>query len=386
MNHLVIKSNINHAENEISITSNKYDEIKFLFPYEPLPSFSCHDYALWAILPLAMKNGDHIEIHEPISKRAYDSVKKIANIWYFWIPNFYKKINITAHNIIESNSFEKNNKNLMCFSGGIDSTYSAFKLQQDNIKNVDSLTVHGMDYKFKDTSKFDQLMEKTKKLRNSVFTNSHFVKTNIYAIYSQHKCNPSFTHVTHIFSLFASLSIFEGYEQYLIASDDRLDQQFLIHPYGSNSASNRLMKNSTGNLVTLDDDVTRLEKTKYLAENEFDLNSLSVCGNAKARPYNCGICVKCLRTKSMLLAILDYVPNIFVDNELGNDWFSKIDLTDLNNQMYAFDTLLHVESKNAQDSFPGFDNLRKKLYTAMLNRETNKLKNYTKFQIVKAIF
>ncbi|WP_446892665.1 hypothetical protein [Acinetobacter sp. NS4_7] len=386
MDNLIVHSAMDVSKNEIVVTSNKYDEIKFLLPYEALPQLSCHDFSLWAILPLAMKNGDHIETYAPISKRAYESLKKVADVWHFWLPNFYKKVKITAHNIVQSDKLMIEDRGLMCFSGGLDSTYSTFKLKQEKIKNIDCLSVHGMDYKFKDNSKFEELINKTKEIRNSLFSVSHFVKTNIYAVYNQNKCNPSYTHITHIFSLFACLSIFEGYSRYLIAADDRLDQQFFTHPYGSNSASNKLMENSSGNLITLDDDVTRFEKTLYLVNNNFDLNSLSVCGDAKARPYNCGVCVKCLRTKSMLFSILDYIPDIFVNNELNEDWFEKIDLNDFNNQMYIYDTLNFLESKNKHDNFPGYKNLKVKLNKALISRESSKLRNYSKLELFKAFF
>ncbi|NNH02258.1 hypothetical protein [Acinetobacter sp. ANC 5414] len=382
--HLLIKSNIHDAKYKISITSNKYDPIEFLFPYEALPKINFHDYALWAILPLAMKNGDHIEIQEPISKRAYESVLKVARIWNFWVPHFYQKIKITAHQIVETEK-ANNQKSLMCFSGGIDSTYSTLKLYQQQVKNVDSLTVHGMDYKVNDTSKFDQLLEKTHKLRASVFGQSRFVKTNIYTVYNQQKCNPKGTHVTHIFSLFASLSLFEGYEHYLIASDERIDQQFVSHPYGSNSASNKLMHNVSGSLVTVDDDVTRFEKTEYLVKNQFDLTSLSACGDAKARPHNCGVCIKCLWTKSMLLAVTGKIPNIFLDINLSHDWYERIDLRDITNQMYAFDVLEYLDIHNKTDLLPGYQGLREKLNLVMLRRELDRLKNYPKLSLLKEL-
>ncbi|QGM26851.1 MULTISPECIES: hypothetical protein [Acinetobacter] len=384
MNHLLIKPNIHDAEHKISITSNKYDSIEFFFPYEALPVINYHDYALWAILPLAMKHGDHIEIDEPISRRAYDSVLKVARIWNFWVPHFYKKIKITAHHIVESMA-ESNQKSLMCFSGGIDSTYSTFKLYQQQVDGVDSLTVHGMDYKVNDNSKFEQLLDKTQILRSSIFGQSRFVKTNIYTVYNQQKCNPKGTHVTHIFSLFASLSLFEGYQHYLIASDERLDQQFVSHPYGSNSASNKLMHNTTGSLITVDDDVTRFEKTAYLVKHNFNLSSLSACGDAKARPHNCGICIKCLWTKAMLLSISGEIPDIFLDTTLEESWFERIDLRDLTNQMYAFDILSYLEIENKTEILPGYQGLRVKLDQIMLNREQDKLKNYSKLSLLKAL-
>lgn len=385
MTRLLIKSNIYEPEHKISITSNKYDPIEFFFPHEALPKLNVHDYALWAILPLAMKHGDHIEIEAPISKRAYESVLKVARIWNFWVPHFYQKIHLTAHHILDIN-LEENQKSLMCFSGGIDSTYSSFKLYQQGVEGVDSLTVHGMDYKVNDSSRFDQLLEKTHQLRTSVFGQSRFVKTNIYTVYNKQKCNPKGTHVTHIFSLFASLSLFEGYQNYLIASDERLDQQFVSHPYGSNSASNKLMCNASGSLITVDDDVTRFEKTAYLVQHHFDLASLSACGDAKARPHNCGVCIKCLWTKAMLLSVSGEIPDIFLNMNLDDNWFKHIDLRDTTNQMYAFDIVSYLEIEDKTSILPGYNGLKEKIHSVLINREQDKLNNYSKLSLLKALF
>ena len=295
-----------------------------------------YDFALWAVMPLAMRLGSDIYFNYAVSKQTYESAMKVARVWANWVPEHFSFPKF--HEIQTTDVTTSANKNLCFFSGGLDSTYSALRLKEENILS-DSLTVHGMDYRYNDFEKFNALLKQTKNFRDQYFVNSYSVRTNIYGVYDSIGCNPFDGHITHIFALFASGSLFKSYNQYFIAADYRYDQQYDVHPYGSNSATNSLIHNAYGSLVTRDTDVGRGSKAKYLANSNIDLDSLSICVNYKFRPRNCGVCAKCMRTKVMFYASTGAIPKVFIDKEIQGDWFEKINVNNKIQRVFFRDIL-----------------------------------------------
>lgn len=371
-------------QKKIIIHSDQYDSIEYIFPFEEVPAVNFQDFAIWAFLPIAMTQGVDLHLHGTISQRTLDSATKISRIWAQWVAGFYNPVTITADNI--SSSYQIGSRKLTFFSGGVDSTYSAYKSYLENGKNSDSLTIHGMDYKFDDDSRFIDLFEQTKQFRSEVFNQSRVIKTNIYTIYNKIGCNPKGTHVTHIFSLFSCGSLFDEYNIYQIAADYRLDQQYIVHPYGSNSATNRLMFNTNGQLSTLDDDVTRSEKVEFLANSTLDLTTLSICVDYNSRPKNCGKCSKCVRTKAMFYASNGKLPPIFLDDSFEEDWYEKISLSAKINRAFVLDILTMVEERKQESIFPGYYKVKRKVEEEIKESTLNPFLGMKKKDVLKLLF
>lgn len=364
------------------IKSDKFNDIEFLFPFENSPQLNSFDFAIWAVLPIAMRLNENIHIKNNISQNTIDSAMKISSIWSQWLPDFYTSIKITTDNISDiSESFSE--KKLVFFSGGVDSTYSSLRLLDDNLLKIDCLTVHGMDYKFDDEKRFEQLLEQTREFCEKTFNKRRIVKTNIYSIYNKIGCNPKGSHVTHIFSLFSCGSLFEEYSTYFVAADYRLDQQFIVHPYGSNTATNRLMYNKNGRLMTLDDDVTRAEKVAFLFNKDIDLSVLTICVDYNSRPKNCGICSKCMRTKAMFFAARGELPDIFLDKKFDMNWYENISLSVKINRTFMLDILAVIDRNGLEKNFPGYSNLRYDLIESEKNSKSNPFYGYKKKDIFK---
>lgn len=384
METILLKCEKKIDHNKIIIKSDQYESIEYVFPFEDMPVINNNDFAVWGFLPIAMTKGVNLHIGGKVSKETIDSAKKISNIWSQWVPDFYHPVTVTADEILLNS--DKGSKKLTFFSGGVDSTYSAYKSFLENGKNSDSLTVHGMDYKFEDESRFIDLIKQTDKFRLDIFNKSRIIKTNIYAIYNKIGCNPKGTHVTHIFSLFSCGSLFEEYNIYQIAADYRLDQQYLVHPYGSNSATNRLMFNANGELSTLDDDVTRSEKVEFLANSTLDLTTLSICVDYSVRPKNCGKCSKCMRTKAMFYASSGKLPAIFLDDSFEKNWYKIISLSAKINRAFVLDILATVEDKKNIEIFPGYYDLKKHVDTAIKENVKNPFLGFKKKDVIRLLF
>ncbi len=367
---LIIKCDIDLTKNKIVAKSN-YGDIRYILPNQDIPALKLYDFAMWGFLPIAMRLGLNIHIQGSLSIQSIESAQLVSKVWASWLPNLYQAVQITAESIIHQPQSEQSQQNLTFFSGGIDSTFSSYSHFLKHGKDSDCLTVHGMDYKFDDHAKFEALLDQTAAFRKEVFNTSHIIQTDAYNLYSKYGCNPKGSHVTHIFSLFSCATLFDKYQHYRIAADYRLDQQFFVHPYGSNTATNRLMKNHNADLTTLDDHVTRAQKTAFLNQSQLDLSTLSICVEYSARPKNCGKCSKCMRTKAMFYAIDSKIPEIFVDTQFNQDWFQAIPFHSKLNRAFIFDILATVESASKQDEFPGYSKLKNKVTAASKRAEVN---------------
>ncbi|MFU8814035.1 MAG: hypothetical protein ACNA7W_01730 [Pseudomonadales bacterium] len=88
-----------------------------------------------------------------------------------------------------------------------------------------------------------------------------------------------------------------------ISSSTSIDRLF---PYGSHPLLDPLYSSASMRIVHADQTLTRLEKSRLVADWDFALQHLRVCNGWKEDPHspllNCGKCEKCLRTMTALVA------------------------------------------------------------------------------------
>lgn len=316
------------------------------------PNDTFCDFAVWFFLPIAMRLRRDLYIEGYGTVESQVNAKKLSEIWESWLPYHFSSINIKFK---ETLCKEKANDVLCFYSGGIDSTYSLLKRHLEGL-NQDLITIHGMDYKVSDSSRFHLLKEKTQLFSQLVSKNQIYVKSDAYDLYRKYNVNPHGTHISHIFALAGNAFLFsERYQEICIAADYRMDQQFITYPYGSNSVTNNLFSDGITKLVTLDDNVTRCEKLPLLHGSNKALLSLSFCVDYKSRPLNCGICSKCLRTKVMFLSSTGHIPDIFKDKSIKRDWYKYFDLTSNIQKAFLLDILITAKSNNRSSSLPNFN-------------------------------
>ncbi|MFT7880148.1 MAG: hypothetical protein ABXS91_07125, partial [Sulfurimonas sp.] len=266
----------------------------------------------------------------------------------------------------------------VCFySGGIDSTYCISKLYEEN--NPPSLlTVHGMDYSLENEKSFSDFMQKTTPFAEKYGDKRFFIKTDAYDVYQKYKVNKNHHHVTHIFALAGCGFLFSGYfKEIVIASDDRLDQQFMSYPYGSNSATNYLFDDGITSLKTKNDDITRSEKLPSCLNSDSILNSLTFCPNKESQPENCGVCKKCTRTKLMFLASTGTIPDIFMSKEISKNYLTSININKTAEQIFILDLYHTAKKNNRLDLIPDLEKAKKSIIKlALKNKRFNKFKKF----------
>ena len=91
-----------------------------------------YDFALWAVIPLAMRlGGGEIHFGYTVSQKAYNSANQVARVWANWAPEIYSFPNFIG---VKTTSVNSNiDRNCTFFSRGLDFTYSAIKLREESI-------------------------------------------------------------------------------------------------------------------------------------------------------------------------------------------------------------------------------------------------------------
>lgn len=312
-----------------------------------------HDFAAWLMLPLAMRQNADLHVEGRGSTDTVRNAGRLAEIWSRWLPGHFRPVKVSFSDLYDAGADEPGRGDLCLYSGGIDSTYALLKRFRAGQRQA-LLTIHGMDYRHADEDRFAELVRKTSSFAALVGTERFFVRTNAYDAYKKHRVNLNGADIGHGFVLAGMGFLFSGlFGRVVLAADYRLDQQFAVHPWGTNAATNPCFDDGRFRLHTEGDDVTRAEKGPLLASCEEALASLTFCVDYRARPHNCGRCQKCVRTKTMFLAATGRLPALCLDNSLPPDCLSAFDLAKKHQRAFFFDLYETACRNGTVDAIPG---------------------------------
>jgi hypothetical protein len=322
------------------------DGIKINFTVEGVKLLQVTDasFAVWALLPIAMRRGFNIQINRPIDPQVATNAEQLSRIWEMWVPSLYRSIRVSG----EGEWSRASQARLPCihlYSGGVDSTFSILKYADAQTPGH-VLTIYGLDYRRgdKDKSSFAKLIAKTDPLLEKLNYQRVVVRTNAKRIPHD---------LTHGFSLAACLFLLSDlFEGGTIAADFTHAQDMVAFPWGTNHVTNRYFAGSDFAMRTVCA-VGRTEKLAAIAASETGLPFLACCRQEDALPANCGICPKCVRTKAMLVAATGKVPEIFVDNKIDANLIKNLDLAHRCERAYLFDLYSYAKERGLVDRIPG---------------------------------
>lgn len=339
---------------QISSTSGDAEEIKIsingkeiFFRTAKFINPSC-DFAIWATLPIAMRQGGILQIQGTTSKAARDNAERISIIWSTWLPKKFKPIRVTSDGFLDAEP-SMGAKSLMLYSGGVDSTFALKRYVEEGHEKPDVLTIHGMDYQQSDKAKFERLKKRTADFRAKYSDESIEVISNAASTMRRFGVASD---IGHGFQLFATLFLFDATHNIgLIAADYTVPQDYLTIPWGTNSLTNALFYGTRMHIKTLSNDVTRGEKLRQLHSDDLALKTLSFCKNYSVRPDNCGTCTKCVRTKAMFHAAGLTVPDIFRIKGYHAEDLKFIDLSKPSEIAFCLDILAMAREAGTLSDF-----------------------------------
>jgi hypothetical protein len=339
-----------------------------------LPVLDDYSFAVWMLLPLAMRLRLPINVVGAVDKVVLDNARELAKIWELWAPEQFRSIPISAEiqrsNVRKSSSDAK----LFLYSGGVDSTYM---LLQPGVITSGShaLTVHGLDYKLKDEVGFSSLIDKTTPLLQRLGLKRIVLKTNLASVVKNLSLN-------HGFCLAGCGFIFRDiFSSVNIAADYNIAQEMLAFPWGTNHVTNPLFSGSNYRLGTMNGDVSRTEKIAFLGGDANACNSITFCGKWEHRPDNCGRCDKCIRTKAMFLVEKGEVPQIFKCNLFDKRHVNSIDLSTRKELAFISELITRARKNGVLNRLFGLDQrYERAIRTLSLDKKSRLSKLYKKIK------
>ena len=209
MKNEIMVGQVNDTADAIILSAEHQPDIRFEFPIGGKPKIENHDFAIWALMPLAMLKNVDLKIEGRVSERAIASAELISDIWEKWRPTIFHRVQITADETFSE--LTSSDRILSFFGGGIDSTYSAMRsLTEDDVKS-DFLSVHGMDYRYEDQDNFDRLLTKTHKFRETHFENARVVRTTLGQLFFRHFYLEEVRRSYSIYMMMSCASFFNEY-------------------------------------------------------------------------------------------------------------------------------------------------------------------------------
>jgi hypothetical protein len=252
------------------------------------------DPFLARVLLPAMSIGESIEIDPdlPVSPKFLQNCDRLQEIFHTWNPVF----RVIAISASTRPAETLNEGTLAFFSGGLDSTYTFLK-HQDEITNL--AFIHGFNFPEEDVSDA-AAAERNRRVVEGFEKTLIPIETNA----------SSFGHRYHLSGLstvssgLGAVMLLLGYRRSYLPSGVTYNT---LTPLGSHPLTDPLFANEGMEVVHDGAEATRVDKLRRVVENEAALANLLVC--ADDPNVNCGRCEKCLRTMIPLRLLgIDHGP------------------------------------------------------------------------------
>lgn len=273
-----------------------------------LPPLTDHGFAIWHLLAAAMHEGFDIEFDGPVADDTLENARLFARTWELWQPSRFREVRIERRGPAPDPRPVGRRPELVLFSAGVDSTTMLLRRGVRPERGT-AVTVHGMDYSPTNETGFAALLDQSAAFLERQNYDRVTLRSNAIRVAVGHHAW-GLALAGHAF-LFADL-----FEKALLAADEPWEIDMMIHPWGLNHASNRLLRGGGFVLDRIMDDLSRSQKLAILAADPMALRAISFCRRRDLRPRNCGACQKCVRTKATLLGMTGGIPDIFIDRRL----------------------------------------------------------------------
>ncbi|MBH0237670.1 hypothetical protein [Methylobrevis albus] len=310
-----------------------------------LPKLTDLSFAVWHLLPRAMlrRGGYDIHIAGPVDPLVIANAVRFSRTFEMWVPSKFREVQITADAVPAPAPRQPGE--LVCYSGGVDSTHMLLRLGRRETETT-ALTVHGMDYRTANIDGFNRLIARNAPLLARQNYRQITLRSNAGLIAKgYHGWGLALAgHIFLLSGLFGSARF---------AADCTQEMDLASHPWGMNHVTNRYLRGSRMVMESLCDDVSRCEKVVEIAKDDLALRTISFCGVREARPDNCGLCVKCLRTKAIFAGMLGEIPQIYRAEGLTEAMMDTVDWTVMPEWPVFIDLYQNVRAAGGLDRVPG---------------------------------
>jgi len=264
--------------------------------YAPMLTQVCDPFVAGYIFYL-MRHADRCVVHDQVSPSFLRNLEEFQTVWTCWRPTMYHPVEIIADSEREPVYPNQNMGALIGFSGGVDSSFSAWRHRTHQAgRRTQNLTagviVQGFSIPLESDSAFDRATVELTKTLDSIGMSLIPLKTNLRQISDTD--NWWDANVTAVAS--ALMILAGGYSAGLLAAG--YPYQALQLPAGSNPITDNLLSSNSFAIVNDGAGFTRPQKVRALAQWSEGLRHLRVCARLEhgTADHTCGRCEKCRRT------------------------------------------------------------------------------------------
>ena len=244
---------------------------------------------------LAMQHGDRLVAHGSVNRGLLRNLDRFQEIWAFWEPDTYHKVDLIAEEELEHAS-PVNEQALVSFSGGADSCFTLHRhleglCGRQTEEVTAALMIQGYDIPLEMRATYAAAAESARRLLEPRGVPLIELVTNWRQIMDD--LDISWIH-SHGAALIACMSLFQNsFGVGLVASS----LEYLpIAPWGSLPLTDPLLSSDRFRVVHDGAHVSRPRKLLGLATWPEALDHLRVCWERPELPGNCCACEKCIRT------------------------------------------------------------------------------------------
>lgn len=339
---------VKQTQNEIELTGGNRP-ILYSVRGIDLPELTDMSFAVWHVLPFAMRDGADIHIDGPVDQMVLDNAQLMTRTWEMWRPREFRSLRITA--LPAQVNTNPRSGDLSMVSGGVDSTFMLLDRGRRETPSV-GLQVQGMEYSFKANEQFERAMNHLQPLLDDLNYTRLTVRSNLA------KLSRGYHSYSSVLAGYAFMfrSVFE---RAYFAADLTWEQDFVHFPWPLNHVTNRYFQGSDFSCIAVNEHVTRAEKVERIASDPLALSCISFCKDKDIRPKNCGKCIKCMRTKVLFAGMTGAVPaGVFLD-----DSPPKVTTKDIagGEQAFIVDLYQRAKDKGYLDRVPGLEASMKSL-------------------------
>ncbi|NRB20308.1 MAG: hypothetical protein HRU33_22920 [Rhodobacteraceae bacterium] len=268
-----------------------------------------YDFALFGALALSISHNVEIKADLPISRAAIDSAEKLKTIMNMWLPRKTYPAPLSFSNIVESEPSSLDRPGLMCLSGGVDSTFAALEAQDDT-KLTHALLIAGADYPNAQAPGFKSLKPRVQAIAQKTGLRLITVETSIRKLGFNWE-------MLHALNLAMCLNYHSGHFGWgAFAADSSPAMEFAAFPWGNNRVIHSALSSANFPVRHLGHDFSRAAKVRKIIGHPSDVVSdLSFCYQEQSHGGNCGVCMKCIRTRLCILTSGRELPGLFVQND-----------------------------------------------------------------------
>jgi hypothetical protein len=274
--------------------------IWFRLPSTILPTLPGNlDPFVLAVLFTVMSAPADLEIHGEVSPSLLRNLAEFQKAWALWLPDRYHPVDLSASSYGELPRVD-GNEVIMGFSGGIDSSFTAWHHRPNQAddqpkKLVAGIMVHGFDIPISQPDVFARAAERSRSMLASIGMRLIPVSTNQRV--QRRNWDDSYAA-----ALASCLMLFQGqYNAAYISSAYPYND--LILPCGSNPITDHLLSNDSFQIIHEGAAFSKVEKMRQIIQWPEAMQYLRVCWQGPHLDRNCCRCQKCVTMMLLFRAL-----------------------------------------------------------------------------------